>query len=90
MWQDYVIAFVSLLFGVILLPQLKDVWRGQSLNLFTAGLTTVGLFVLVLTFATMEYWVSMIADTISGTIWLFIFLLSWKHRNNKSTTSKVS
>ena len=83
MWQDYIIAVVSLLFGIILFPQLRDVWRGQSLNLFTAGLTTVGLYVLVFTFTSMGYWVSMIADTFSGTIWFIIFLLSWKHHKKK-------
>ena len=82
-WQDIVIAITSLLFGVILFPQLRDVWRGQSLNLISASLTTVGLFVLVFTFATMGYWVSMIAEAVSGAIWLVIFILSWKHRKNK-------
>lgn len=80
MWQDYVIAAVSLLFGVILLPQLKDVWKGQSLNIITGGLTTAGLYILVFTFFTMGYWVSMIADMFSGTVWLVIFLLSIKNK----------
>ena len=79
MWQDYVIAVVSLLFGVILFPQLRDVWNGQSLNITTSALTTVGLYVLVFTFATMEYWVSMIADIFSGSVWLLIFILSWRN-----------
>jgi hypothetical protein len=75
MWQDYVIATVSLLFGVILLPQLMDTWRGKTiLNLYTASLTTVGLFILAGTFFTMRYWTSFIADVLSGIIWLLLFV----------------
>ena len=77
MWQDYVIAIVSLLFGVILLPQLKDTWRGKTiLNLYTAGLTTVGLYILGITFYTLNMWISVTAEFISGTVWLFLFIFS--------------
>ena len=80
MWQDYVIAIVSLLFGVILLPQLIDTWRGKTiLNLYTASLTTVGLFILAGTFFTMSYWTSFIADVISGVIWFLLFLFSYRN-----------
>ena len=77
MWQDYVIAIVSVLFGFILLPQLKDVWHGKTtLNLFTAGLTTIGLYVLAITFFTLNLWVSVAAEIFSGTVWLLLFLFS--------------
>jgi uncharacterized protein with PQ loop repeat len=80
MWQDYVIATVSLLFGVILLPQLVDTWRGKTnLNLYTSSLTTIGLFILAATFFTMRYWTSFIADVISGIIWLLLFVFSIKN-----------
>jgi len=76
-WQDIFIAVVSLMFGVILLPQLKDVWNGKTtLNLYTAGLTTIGLFILTATFFTMHFWVSFIADFISGIIWFLLFVFS--------------
>jgi len=81
MWQDSVIAIVSLLFGVILLPQLVDTWRGKTiLNLYTASLTTIGLFILAGTFYTMRYWSSFAADIISGVIWLLLFLFSLKNK----------
>jgi hypothetical protein len=80
-WQDIVIAVVSILFGFILIPQLKDVWRGKStLNLFTASLTTIGLYILAITFFTMQFWISFTAEIFSGTIWLLLFALSF---NNK-------
>lgn len=79
-WQDIVIAVVSILFGFILLPQLKDVWHGKSiLNLYTASLTTIGLYVLAITFYTMQFWISFIAEIFSGTIWLLLFVLSFKN-----------
>jgi hypothetical protein len=81
MWQDYVIAIVSLLFGFILLPQLADTWRGKTiLNLYTASLTTVGLFILAGTFFTMRYWTSFIADVISGFIWFLLFIFSLRNK----------
>ncbi len=79
-WQDIVIALVSILFGFILIPQLKDVWHGKSiLNLYTASLTTIGLYVLAVTFFTMEFWISFTAEIFSGTIWLLLFVLSFKN-----------
>jgi len=85
MWQDYVIAIVSVLFGFILLPQLKDCWKGKTtLNMFTAALTTVGLYVLGITFFTLEMWVSFGAEFFSGTVWLLLFVLSARNKKKKS------
>ena len=76
-WQDIVIAVISMLFGFILLPQLREVWRGKTiLNIYTAGLTTIGLFILALTFTTIGYWISFTADVFSGTIWFLLFFFS--------------
>ena len=85
MWQDYVIAIVSVLFGFILIPQLKDVWHGKTiLNIYTAGLTTIGLYILGITFFTMQMWVSFGAEFFSGTIWFLLFVFSLKNvKKNK-------
>jgi len=84
MWQDYVIATVSLLFGVILLPQLIDTFHGKTiLNIYTASLTTIGLFILAATFFTLSFWTSFIADIISGVIWFLLFIFSFKNRKNQ-------
>ena len=80
-WQDIVIAIVGLLFGFILLPLLRDVWRGESINVYTAGLTTIGLYIMAATFFTMRFWITFIAEVFSGTIWLLLFVLSIKHKN---------
>jgi hypothetical protein len=84
MWQDYVIAIVSLLFGIILIPQLMDTIRGKTvLNLYTASLTTVGLFILSATFFTMKYWTSFAADVLSGVIWFLLFVFSLRNMKKK-------
>ena len=80
MWQDIVIAIVGFLFGFILLPLLRGVWRGDSTNIYTAGLTTIGLYILAATFFTMHYWLSFTADLFSGTIWLLLFIFSILHK----------
>lgn len=83
-WQDIVIGVVSVLFGFILLPQLKDVWHGKTiLNIYTAGFTTIGLYVLAITFSTMGYWVSVTSEIISGTVWLLLFVLSIRNKSRK-------
>ena len=84
MWQDYVIAIVTVLFGFILIPQLKDVWRkGEILNLYTASLTTIGLFIMGVTFFTLHMWVSMAAEFFSGIVWCLLFVLSMRNRKSK-------
>jgi hypothetical protein len=83
-WQDVVIAIVSIMFGFILIPQFRDLLKGKVyINLFTAGLTTIGLFILAATFLTLEFWISFIADVFSGTIWLLLFLYSVRNYKNK-------
>ena len=84
MWQDYAIAIVSVLFGFILLPQLKDTWRGKTiLNLYTASLTTIGLYILGITFYTLHMWVSFGAEFFSGTVWFLLFLFSFRNKKKK-------
>jgi len=81
LWQDIVIAIVSLLFGFILIPQLKDVLSGKTvLNGITALFTTLGLFIMAFTFFTLNLYISVVAETFSGVIWLLLFILSIKNK----------
>lgn len=89
-WQDIVISIVGLMFGVILFPQLKDVWKGRTiLNLYSASLTTLGLFILAITFATMDLWLSFVADFFSATVWFLLFALSLKNLREKKKEQKL-
>lgn len=76
MWQDIIIALVGLSFGFMLFPQLRDVIHGKSVNVYTAGLTTVGLYILAITFFTLDMLITVIAEIFSGTVWLLLFLFS--------------
>jgi len=82
--HDIIIAVVSFLFGFILLPQLKDVYKGKTiLNLYTSSLTTVGLIILTINFYAMEFWVSFAADFFSSVIWGLLFIFSYRNIKKK-------
>ena len=83
--HDIIIASVSFAFGFILLPQLKDVYKGEiSLNLYTSALTTIGLIILTGNFFMMEFWISFAADFLTSVIWFLLFIFSYKNiKKNK-------
>jgi hypothetical protein len=83
MWQDTVIALVGLSFGFMLLPQVIDCIHGKSVNVYTAGLTTVGLYILAITFFTLDMPITVIAEIFSGTVWLLLFLFSVINKRKK-------
>ena len=83
--HDIIIATVSFAFGFILLPQLKDVWKGKiSLNLYTSILTTIGLIILTINFFIMGFWISFIADFFSSLIWGLLFIFSYINIKKKN------
>ena len=82
--HDIIIAVVSFAFAFILLPQLRDVWRGKiSLNLYTSSLTTVGLIVLTANFYVMGFWISFAADFFNSVVWGLLFVLSYRNIKKK-------
>jgi hypothetical protein len=79
--HDIIIAVVSLLFGFILLPQLRDVYRKKIvLNLYTSSLTTIGLIILTINFLIMGFWISFIADFFNSVVWFLLFYLSLRNK----------
>ena len=75
--HDIIIATVSFAFAFILLPQLRDVYKGKiSLNLYTASLTTIGLIILTANFYAMEFWISFAADFFNAVVWGLLFVFS--------------
>ena len=83
--HDIIIAVVSLLFGFILFPQLRDVIKKKTtLNLYTAILTTIGLIVLTINFYLMGFWISFIADFFNSVVWFLLFVFSYRNlKKNK-------
>jgi hypothetical protein len=82
-WQDIVIAVISLLFGVMLFPQLRDVLKGGVVNVYTAGLTAFGLYLLGITFVTLQMWTTVVAEIFSGTVWFLLFFFSVINKRKK-------
>jgi len=82
--HDIIIAVVSFLFAIVLIPQLKDVLKNKiSLNLYAASLTTIGLIVLTINFYVMGFWISFAADFCNSLIWGLLFVFSVKNRKKK-------
>jgi len=81
--HDIIIAVVSFLFAFILLPQLRDVYKGKTtLNLYTASLTTIGLIILTANFFAMGFWISFIADFFNAVIWFLLFVFSVRNKRS--------
>jgi hypothetical protein len=77
-WQDKIISIVGFSFSFTLLPQLNDcIFNNGSVNIFTALFTSLGLFALAITFATMNMKLSAASEALSGFIWFLIALFSW-------------
>lgn len=79
--HDIIIATVSFAFAFILLPQLRDVYKGKiSLNLYTSSLTTVGLIILTINFFAMGFWISFAADFFNSVVWFLLFVFSYRNK----------
>jgi hypothetical protein len=77
MWQDYVISIVNLSFSFMLIPQLISSCNGHHVNMWTSGLTTIGLLILLFCFATLDLSLSVISTGFCAGMWLIIFTLAW-------------
>ena len=75
-WQDYAITIIVYIFVAVTIPQLKS-----SLNIFTAGATSLGNYGLSYVFFTLDLWLSVTSSFLIATIWLLLFIFSM--RNNK-------
>lgn len=81
MWQDLVIMGANFVFAAILIPQALDLHRcGTCMNLYSTGITAIGLVVISYAFATLDLWASVMASMFNASIWTTLFLISWKNR----------
>ena len=79
MWQDFVITATNLLFGFMLIPQLRDTIRYKKpMNLWSCGFTFFGLCIVNITMATLELWLS--AIPICTIMWGLLFYFSWRNK----------
>jgi len=85
MWADIVISIVSTCFGFMILPQVADSFKGKSfVNVYTAGMTAVGLVSIGIAYLAINLWVSAISTFFSCCMWILLFSLSFKDRRRKS------
>ena len=77
-WQDYAIAVIVYMFVVVTIPQVIDVVKGKSsLNLLTAGPTSLGNYGLAYVFFSLGLWLSVISAILIASLWLVIFVFSF-------------
>lgn len=79
MWQDFVITATNLLFGLMLIPQLRDVIiYKQSMNVWSCGFTFLGLCIVNVTMVTLELWLS--AIPLCTVMWGLLLWFSWRNK----------
>lgn len=83
MWQDFILTGINASFGLLLLPQLKDVISHKhTLNLWTCGFTFFGLCITNVIMLTLKLWLATIP---TGTIvWGLLWFYSWKNKHGKN------
>jgi len=67
MWQDYVLPVGAFMFSIALIPTLRS--KTQKPALWTSIGTVLVLIVFAVTFATLDLWVSAIAEAIGVLFW---------------------
>jgi hypothetical protein len=83
-WQDFAITGITVLFAVMLLPQLRDVLsRGAVLNFFSALFTSVLGYSMALVFATLGLWISMVGQGLVATVWMLLACFSLRNVRNR-------
>ncbi len=79
-WQDIAITVITILFAVMLLPQLRDVIsRGAVLNFFSALCTSLLSYIMALVFATLELWMSMAGQALVASTWMLLAYFSLRN-----------
>jgi len=79
-WQDFAITGITLLFAVMLLPQLRDVMtRGTVLNFFSALATSLLSYLMALVFATLGLWISVFGQTLVASVWMLLAYFSLRN-----------
>jgi len=83
-WQDVAITGITVLFAVMLLPQLRDVLsRGTVLNFFSALFTSILGYSMALVFATLGLWISMVGQGLVATVWMLLACFSLRNVRNR-------
>jgi hypothetical protein len=82
MWQDTVILICSLVFGFLLIPQIRDMHREKTgMNLLSSVTTLSFLVVLTCVYATLSLPLAVLGGVVDAGAWAIITALSVKYRS---------
>jgi hypothetical protein len=72
-WQDYVMGVVQVVFTISLIPTLLHSHHKPTVS--TSAVTSVAVFIFVITIATLHMWLTAILMAINGIEWV---ILAWQ------------
>ncbi|MGZ4911257.1 MAG: hypothetical protein ACXVI1_11220 [Halobacteriota archaeon] len=82
MWQDTVLLICSLVFGFLLIPQMRDMYREKTgMNILSCATTFAFLVVLSFVYATLNLPLAVLGGVIDAGAWAIITALSVKYRS---------
>jgi len=83
-WQDIVITIVMIFFSYALVPQIiKGFKEKRGLIAFqTALITSIGMFVITVTYSTINLIFSTIMALITGILWTILLIQGQIYKNN--------
>jgi len=82
MWQDAVILICSLVFGFLLIPQIRDMYEEKTgMNILSCATTFSFLVVLTCVYATLSLPLAVLGGAIDAGAWAIISALSVKYRS---------
>ncbi len=77
-WQDITITIIMIAFSYALIPQIIKGFKKRKslLSLQTALITSIGMFILTITYYTLNLTFSAIMAFITGTLWTTLLIQS--------------
>ena len=75
-WQDIIITIVAVIFSYALIPQVYKGFKTkkQAIVLQTSLITFLALYVLAISYLTLDLFFSSITTFITGTLWMILFI----------------
>ena len=75
-WQDIIIAIMSIVFSISLIPQIYCGFKEKTgpIKFQTSIPTFIGCYVIVFTYWTLSLFFSSVITFITGTMWLILFI----------------